>query len=371
MAMTFGNKKIVKPFVIDPLAKLVAFINKDDQNKADVLVKGSEIEITKRKTVAIPYLGETHEFSFNDHSFDQMSKMLGIPPKFLRTCPNDGKGSIEDIVSARMTKRLGENHFLRLRVGASGEKGVTGFIRGFLSSEYKPYDNRDLLAALQTAMRVDRAKFHSTNAYVPRHLENALNIRMLFDKSSEFEVEGDKHCMGVHLQTSEIGMYPVSVGALVWRLVCSNGLMGWSNSDIVSITHRNVEPHEISPRVEEAYSAAQRLSAPASEVLEALVAEPIKDPVLSVLRYSEKMKLPEAIVDKIMKQITRQDEAPPTTKYGLLQAFTAAAKGMDDLTDIVHIEKLIGKVLLGGGKGRGSKTDRLEEAVNAGELQEI
>lgn len=336
----FGAK-FHKPVVLDALAKLTAFVNADDANKDDISVRGAQIEVTDRRTVALPYQGETHEFAMSDHAFDQLAKLVDVPPKFLRTCPASGRGSVQDILSSRLEKRAGADHIFRIRT-TSDVEGMSGVIRAALSDQFSPYDNRDLVRDVGAAMKQYSAKLAATNAYVPNFVERSLSLRMLFP--DRFDYRGDDHHLGAQITTSEVGQRPVSVETLMWRLICKNGLMGWASRATVTIHHRNTSRAAIAPRVEEGYLAAARMQEPALEVLDELGSRPVGNPTLEAMRIIRQARIPTAYSESILHELSLSEGVDD--RYSLLQAFTAAAKKVEDLAERADMEALIGGAFL-------------------------
>lgn len=331
---------------------LMSFINKDDSNKSDMLVKVSAIEFTERKTLAIPTAEGTKEYTFNQWSFDQLAKLCKIPGGYLTECPVTGRGGMKDQIEMRMEKRAGEELMVRVRnQPQDGDVKTSGVVRAILPSEYAAFDNRHMIAAMRRAMKEaggeERFTMEMTTATDPRRLEEELHLR--FTSNDQFELDvpeiNDPHKIGFHCRTSEIGHCDVRLDALVWRLVCKNGMMGWADGEVVRIKHKNLVMAEIGPQLHEGVLAAIRQEEPVRALLSASYNEPIRDADTFIAAMARRVKVGDGVVERVTA-IYRAAQLP-MTRFGVMQAFTQAAGEMP-LDERSKIEESVGKAFFGG-----------------------
>jgi hypothetical protein len=300
-------------------------------------------------------------------AFEQYARMLGIPPKFLSTCPPTGKGSILDIVQSRMEERAGMDHFIRLR--ENDADGLSGIVRAVLPGDFTPYDNRHLLEAVRRVVSDGGGEYtiDSHNAADPRRIEDGLELRVL--RSNTFDVgEGDAHQIGFHTAVSETGRDNLFLSTMVYRLVCKNGMMGWRDSECLKLKPRNMTVHEITPMVIEAAMASFRQQDAVSDLLKTTMGEVVSNPEATIRDVARRMRLNDITLDRVI-ELYDKVEGPKSgekpTRFHVMQAFTRAAKELS-ASARVEMETKVGNVMFGGGGGvkRGRVDDGMEGVGN-------
>ena len=92
-------------------------------------------------------------------------------------------------------------------------------LRAVLSERYSPLDNATLLDELRVLLpdsyRVDWFGLQ----------DESLHLRVVDPARTRELLPDDALTVGIHLVNSEVGMRSVTVDALVYRLVCTNGLI--------------------------------------------------------------------------------------------------------------------------------------------------
>jgi hypothetical protein len=350
-------KIISKPGAhLSEFSGLMSFVNKDDANKLDLELRGDQMEFTERKTLAVPTVKGTQEFTFSDFAFDQFASMLKIPAKYLKTCPITGRGSMKDQIDTRMEAHAGQSHLIRLRK-TEADQGISGVVRAVLPGDYAIFDNRHLVTAVQRAITQETGEFtlEMSNIQDPRSIEKHLHMRFLKKQTFDVELvhgltkESDPHKIGFHCLTSEIGADDVNVSTMLWRQICSNGLFGWGESEVLNHKHKNFQSHEMNPLFQEAILAAVRQEAPMQDRLNKLASEPVADPSTTLQLMAARMKLSDFVREKAEEAL----KANPKSRYSrfdLMQLFTSAARSLP-LTDRYRLETLAGKSFLGGSTG--------------------
>jgi hypothetical protein len=347
---TFRLPTSRKPSPVSPnlssFEGLQAFLNQDDQNKEDYLISGAQIEFTNRKTLAIPTKKGTEEFAFSPWSFDQFSDSLKIPPRFLADCPITGKGSMKDLIEMRMEAKKSAEYLIRTR-RAETDDGVSGVVRAVLNGNYSPFDNRHLLAAVKRAVSDIGGKFNiiSTNANDPKSIETAFHLRMTENQKFDFDELGlsDPHHMGFHARTSEVGAMKLRIDALVYRLVCANGMMGWADSSVLAENHKGLHVHEMTPRVHEAVLSSVRQKDAVKEMLSCVYTEVVQEPETQLLLMGKHMRMSDMIIEEALNvfRTTKHDEV---TRFHLAQAFTQASQALP-IAERAKIEESVGEAL--------------------------
>jgi len=344
-----ANSKTTTP---EDLDGIMSWVNADDRNKEDALAPVANIDFTDRKTLMVPMKGaQRREYAFNESSYKQLCSLLGIPAKYLATCPVDGPGGQKAQVENRIEQHGGKELLVRVRnapMDVDGKK-VAGVVRAVLPGNYTPFDNRHMVTSLRSAIaQAGEFKLQASNITDPRSSEKALQIRMTREETFEIGELGlnDPHQVGFHAVTSEVGLQHLSVSALVWRLVCTNGMMGWGDSRILDTNYTNHTVSELMPRIHEAVLISMRQEEAIKDMLHRVYLEPVKDPESSIHIFARKMKLSDSLTERALYHLKMDRSAKPT-KFTVLQAFTATAREAP-LAERAGLEALIGKTLIGG-----------------------
>ena len=172
---------------------------------------------------------EVAPMAMNAIAHGQMAGYLGIPKAFYDTLqgnvatlrdPNDPTQPLYDtVVNGLLRSRSEDTRLVRT---------LYGDVRGFLSDRYRQMDNLEILVRLLPviqqlpAVNWDESSLQVTDQKM---------YLQLVDTSKPVTVKGGHSRMddvlqrGVVISNSEVGLGSFSVQPLVWRQVCSNGLV--------------------------------------------------------------------------------------------------------------------------------------------------
>jgi hypothetical protein len=225
-----------------------------------------------------------------------------------------------------------------------------------LGGSFQPYDNRHLIADVMRGVKEigDDYQLVATNAHDPRRLEESLHLRMV--RKQAFNLPNlpahvdDPHQSGFHVSTSEIGACDLSLSTLIWRLICTNGLMGWGDAEVVRVKHRNFAIHEIGPRIMEGMLISTRQEASVADMLSRTYSEPVSDPHFEIINMGRRMKAPDAFVERTI-ELYRNNHVAQPTRYFVMQAFTEAAR-QAPLHERTKLEEMVGKAFFTTSRSR-------------------
>lgn len=150
-------------------------------------------------------------FPVNTHAHRQTAEHLDVPTKFYDSLRTRHPDLLATTVNA-LFEREPERRMVRV---------LDGRIRALLSDRFRPLDNFDLanavLPVLSDApeMRIESTQFTEARFY----------IKAVFPRIQSQVRVGDVVQAGIVISNSEIGAGSVSVLPLIYRLLCSNGLI--------------------------------------------------------------------------------------------------------------------------------------------------
>lgn len=156
----------------------------------------------------------TGEFGINEHAHGQIADRLGIPRKYY------GKMQAENprLLSHNV------NTWFREQPTTNLVRTLDGGTRAFLSDRFKPIDNS---LVMQSFLPV---AFEHRDMRILNHslTDQRLYLQAIFPAMQAEVKKGDVVQAGIVLANSEVGLGAVDVSLLIWRLACTNGMIGQS-----------------------------------------------------------------------------------------------------------------------------------------------
>ena len=149
----------------------------------------------------------------------QLCQRLGIPTAYFRRCPP----AVQDVqLNYWLRADDGQDDKVKDGNGREGTwllRGKGATLRGLLSERYSPLDNAHLLDSL---LPVLDEQFQVSGFSLT---EESLHLRVINPQYAKDIRPNDRLVVGLHLANSEVGARSVTIDALVFRLVCANGLV--------------------------------------------------------------------------------------------------------------------------------------------------
>jgi hypothetical protein len=243
----------------------------------------------------------------------QLCQRIGVPTAYFRKCPPHLKDAQFNHWIGQAEWRLAEARWtLRCR-GAE--------LRGVVSERYARLDDVELVGALA---RVVQGRFGVEWLSLG---DESLHLRLVDPERGRNVLPDDRLVVGVHVANSEVGKRAVTVDALVYRLVCSNGLVRLVKGK--SLLHRR-HVHAPGEGLVEALGRAVECAAieagNAIERLEAATTEIVPEPEKALAGIAEKNVLPERVVQDALRALSFERRAQQHTLYGMVNALTNAAQ---------------------------------------------
>lgn len=141
----------------------------------------------------------------------QLGAYLGIPQKYYDKMLTENVGLLADNVNSWLS-RGSETRLIRT---------MDGRARAFLSDHYRRIDNLDIAnITLPIIEEMEGARYESCQL-----TEDYLYIKVVNPRLTAEVKRGDIVQAGVVISNSETGLGAVSIQPLVYRLVCSNGMV--------------------------------------------------------------------------------------------------------------------------------------------------
>lgn len=304
--------------------------------------------------------GSKHRYDMNAWSRSQLSGYTDIPKQYFDRIAEENPVLAAENINhglariSEQAKREGKQEARMLRTVGSN-------VRGLLSSRYRVLDSYDML---ETVLPV--AQDHGLQVVSSEITERRLFMKLLSPKLQGEITKGDMVQYGLTISTSDVGAGSVRVEPLIYRLVCSNGMI--SNT---AIRKFHVGKNQAENDIQELLSDRTK------ELSDAAFWAQVKDIVLASLkpenfeREINRLKvaagklitnfdLPEVVeltmkatgisgekkAQSILAALASGNEGAGLTQWGLINSFTRAAQSKDlDYEQSIELERAAGQIL--------------------------
>lgn len=154
-----------------------------------------------------------HDFGVTSLTHKQLGTHVGIPAQYYGKMQADSPALLATNVNHWL-----HGHDISVRRMV---RTLDGDARAFLSDRYRRIENEQIATAVLPAlMESPEIKIESTDI-----TETRLYIKALFPRIQGEVKKGDVVQAGIVISNSEVGMGSLNVQPLVYRLVCTNGLI--------------------------------------------------------------------------------------------------------------------------------------------------
>jgi hypothetical protein len=217
------------------------------------------------------------------------------------------------------------NPYLKKRQESALIRGKGKTIRAIMSDDFMLYDNEHLMAALPPILSglESRGTSHNVKKY---YLDDqSLWVDVTFPSISRQDLGGLEG--GIRVGNSEVGVRSVACWSLVWRQVCSNGLMAWGEGEqLFKKVHRGrFDADEISERLATAISTSLVASDDLMDKLAASASEAVPDIEAVIERIVKRRNLSQEFA-QAMYAVMVSERDTYGSLFGLVNAMTQGAK---------------------------------------------
>jgi hypothetical protein len=209
-------------------------------------------------------------------------------------------------------------------------------VRALMSSDYEPFDNLELLQAIEPYCQDAEVKWAFDD-------DLTTHISVVWPKTQEVIRVGDVVQRGIHISNSEVGMRSVTVAAYVYRLKCSNGAIGGGEGGGMYRFRHVGDSDRLRDQVKAAIESTHLESTKILAQFKASLEKAIEDP----FNYMERVAK-DKTNDMTQEQFKAAMDAfliePESNLFGVTNAITRAAQKFEGETRF-DMERLGTKVL--------------------------
>lgn len=187
-------------------------IERRDQTRQDYVAASEKIRMVSDNNIGLD--GVSGLFGINEYAHGQISNKLGIPKKYY-----DQMSIIPGLRTANVNAWLSNEPAEKRMV-----RTLDGSVRAVLSDSYRTLDHYALMAGaifpavepFKDNVMVKASSLSDTKLY----------MQLVFKNLAAEIKKGDVVQYGLTITNSEVGAGAFKVESLIWRLVCSNGMLG-------------------------------------------------------------------------------------------------------------------------------------------------
>ena len=199
-----------------PLNEVMMELNRQNQRKKDYIGSAQALRLFEDgQTFEIGSMSGAQQFGTTRLFHRQVASALGIPAKYYDIMQSQKPELLAQNVNAWLSDR--ENSYMIRTMDYGGGRVA----RAFLSDRYRRIDNMEIASAvLPLFAGSDQYEVISSEV-----TENRMYLKILSRRLEMEVVPGDYVQAGVVISNSEVGLGSVNVQPLVYRLVCTNGMI--------------------------------------------------------------------------------------------------------------------------------------------------
>lgn len=195
---------------------VLAEVQQQHQRRRDFISHAQNLRMQEDgSTLLMENGGNSMAFEVNDLTHSQLGSAMGIPAKYYEQMRKLKPGLLADNVNAWLGEK-DQSYMVR-----SYDQGGNLLARAFLSDRYRRLDNLDVAEAT-LPLFAGQEGYEIVSAAVT---ERKFYLKIVNHRLEMDVVPGDIVQAGLVISNSEVGYGAVRVQPLVYRLVCTNGMV--------------------------------------------------------------------------------------------------------------------------------------------------
>lgn len=334
---------------VDAFQQISSQVKESSAGRDDLLVPTKDISM-RHGAIRVAFGREDEQlFEPTDWATGQLCTRLGIPGPYFKKCPSALQDIqfnywLEESVKYEQETKDEASHsgngtephqkdrpwLLRTR----GEK-----LRAVLSDRYVAIDNDAIIdwCLLVTQERFTVASFDLS--------EESMHLRLL-QKMEPYEVlPDDPYFFGLHIANSEVGKRSVSIDAVLYRLVCTNGLLRPIEGDrLLRQRHVLKARGYVKDMLLDGIGKSLNMAQSLLSELTLAARTPVEGIEATITRLAGQWDLSKTFVKLAVQAVASERSAYQETLYGLLNGLTAAAQSLGS-DERYRVEALAGSLL--------------------------
>jgi RNAse (barnase) inhibitor barstar len=320
--------------------RLVDEIQRREETKLDLIAPSHSI-VMDSAGENIRLQGK--EFPINNYAHGQIADRLEIPRKYYRKLD-----SFPDLKSTNVNTLLQHDNRKHL------VRSLDGTARAFLSDRFRPIDHAFVISAFLPALAdITHLQFHSLSL-----TDQRMYVQISSPAIQGEVVPGDAVQMGITLTNSEVGAGAVDIQTMIWRLICSNGMIRNSLIRQYHIGKRLTEGIENFFSEDTTRAELESFRLRIRDTVSHAFSEVSFHQELELLRRTagQKIEKPETVVENVTKRFNLSELQKELTlsnlvsegqmsRWGMANAITTLVHRTEDQDEQYELEKIGSRVI--------------------------
>lgn len=329
------------------LTELAQELQRRHEVKQDLVVDTSALNMVPHQAPTLAV--QNNELTISPHTHRQLGTHLNIPAKYYDRLLEHSPDLLANNV----------NYWLHKQPVRRMVRTLDGTARAYLSDRYRRIDNEDVAeAVIPVLLEGSHTVIRSCEV-----TDSKMYIKALFPRVEGEVAVGDQVQAGVVISNSEIGLGSLNIQPLVYRLVCSNGMISQDygmkryhvgrkidgDGQDVSVLFKDetllADDRALMMKIRDIVQSAaspELFQKMLSKLQEATQGEKITQPVAAVEVLSNTLQLNEGEKNSVLEQLIRSGDY---SQWGALNAVTATANDSPDYDRATELEAMGGQVL--------------------------
>lgn len=325
------------------LQDVIQAVESDARGKVDYLTPVNNLKAEEGRITLIdpakvkgPKL-EVATFEPTDWAEGQLMTRLGMPGHYFKKAKEEDPELFSQHFN-HWAKKSDKETILRTKILNS----EIGLLRGSVGKDYGILDNTTVMETLLKILEGNEGDYNVEDFYLD---DRRFHLRMTYpDTTKEIrklpDGRPDLNQLGTDIVNSEVGASSFNLQALIWRLICSNGLRSWSRSgDGYIQRHAFLNPIEFQGRIASAMVNTLQSGHNFLEEFKRTQEQKIENPFAVIKKLAKENGYSRVFTDTLQEQYEGDN-----TAYGVINAFTRAARGQRNDARL-ETEKFAGKLI--------------------------
>lgn len=309
---------------------VLSAIAEDDRGKTDFLTPVSNLHADQEGNIAFMDVGRVRgpqelkdtSFDLTDWAAGQLLSRVGMPGAYFKKAKAADPELFSQHFNYWSRRAPNVNDVVRLRTRIRGDVGV---MRGVVSDRYSVLNNNNVGDTLQQILTQGAAGEYEVAIF---HMDDSrFHLRLTYPdltKSTGILPNGaaDLQRLGTDIVNSEVGAASFNLQAMIWRLVCENGLRRWDkDGDAFVQRHIHLRAIEFRGRVAHAMVNSLKTGTEFLNDYARMQEQSVENPFAVISKLAKEGGFSQGFTDT-----AKQEYEGDATAYGVINSFTRAAR---------------------------------------------
>lgn len=331
------------------LVELAQELTRQAQVKQDYIVKGSAAELVHEDDSFGLKVDGIDTFGISKHTHGQLATRMEIPKKYYDKMRHQSPELLLDNVNHWLGDAADKKYLVRT---------LDSNARALLSNRYRSLDNNDLAEVALPALCDAGCEIVSCEITEERFYLKAVTPKLQYDLKQNDPVQA-----GIVISNSEIGAGSFSVEAMLYRLVCTNGMIApeakFKQSHLGKAIGSINSHAELYLKDDTRKTMDQAFWKQIRDMIQYFFAQDNFESIVERFRASQAETIqvrPTEAVEVLSKNYSLRDSESDSVlmhlmqggdmnKFGIVNAITRTAQDVDSYDRATSLERLGGEVL--------------------------